>query len=251
METDQVVIPKFTVKTLSGRSIQVELASELNNISDVKRVIEKECSLPIAKQTLISLGRVLLDHEPVPAAETIIFLFYYEPAALLADPIESAPDWETKNKLKVCKGLYLISRRKFSEAAPLLVDALTTFNDAAFISFKDLVRFTAISAMLILDRPSIATKLVKSPEVLEVLDEIPFMKDYINSLYNCRYKEFFAALASMEGDLMKNWLFAPHTQYVIKEMRIRAYTQMLQSYKSLSIQTMAQSFGVSNDFIDM
>ena len=43
---------------------------------------------------------------------------------------------------------------------------------------------------------------------------------------------------------------APHTRYFIREMRIKAYTQLLESYRSLSLQHMAKSFGVSMEFID-
>lgn len=43
---------------------------------------------------------------------------------------------------------------------------------------------------------------------------------------------------------------APHTRYFIREMRIKAYTQLLESYRSLSLQHMAKSFGVSIEFID-
>ena len=43
---------------------------------------------------------------------------------------------------------------------------------------------------------------------------------------------------------------APHARYYIREMRIRAYTQLLESYRSLSLQHMARSFGVSTEFID-
>lgn len=247
---EQEAKPKLSVKTLSDRVIPVELVAQIKSIGDVKGYLERHGVVSAQKQTLISCGRVLLDHEPVPAPDSVIHLFYYEPTALIADPIEAAADWDTKNRMKVFKGLYLFSIRKFHEAAPLLIDSLTTFSETSFMPFKDCVNYAAIASMLVLDRPTILKTLVKSPEVLEVINDLPHMEAYINSLYNCRYREFFLALGSLESEMKNDWLIEPHVQYIIKEMRIRAYTQIMQSYRSLTLESMAKSFGVTADFID-
>lgn len=57
-------------------------------------------------------------------------------------------------------------------------------------------------------------------------------------------------MAALEPSLKQDWLIGPHAAYFIKEMRIRAYSQLLYSYSSLSLAVMADSFGVSVDFID-
>lgn len=41
-----------------------------------------------------------------------------------------------------------------------------------------------------------------------------------------------------------------HKKYFIKEMRIVAYSQFLESYKTVTIKSMANAFGVSVEFID-
>uniref|UniRef100_A0A8C1G971 26S proteasome non-ATPase regulatory subunit 6 n=1 Tax=Cyprinus carpio TaxID=7962 RepID=A0A8C1G971_CYPCA len=46
------------------------------------------------------------------------------------------------------------------------------------------------------------------------------------------------------------WLFAPHYRYYVREMRILAYGQLLESYRSLTLGYMAEAFGVSTEFID-
>ena len=43
---------------------------------------------------------------------------------------------------------------------------------------------------------------------------------------------------------------AAHYRFYAREMRILAYSQLLQSYRSLSINYMAKAFGVTADFID-
>lgn len=41
-----------------------------------------------------------------------------------------------------------------------------------------------------------------------------------------------------------------HYRYYVREMRILAYTQLLESYRSLTLAYMAQAFGVTEDYID-
>lgn len=50
--------------------------------------------------------------------------------------------------------------------------------------------------------------------------------------------------------MKKDWLFAPHYRNYVREMRIQAYSQLLESYRSLTLGYMAEAFGVSTEFID-
>lgn len=73
----------------------------------------------------------------------------------------------------------------------------------------------------------------------------------IQSLYNGNYAQFFKALATVEQEfLSKDRYLYEHRTYFIREMRLRAYSQLLQSYKVVSLQSMANSFGVSVDWLD-
>ena len=44
--------------------------------------------------------------------------------------------------------------------------------------------------------------------------------------------------------------FHSHYRYYVREMRILGYSQLLESYRSLTLQYMANAFGVSEEFID-
>jgi 26S proteasome regulatory subunit N7 len=85
---------------------------------------------------------------------------------------------------------------------------------------------------------------------LEVIQQVPELETMVRSLYECRYAEFFTALAKVEPLLKSDWLCAQHCRFIIRELRIRSYNQMLVAYKSLSLQSMANSFGVTVEFID-
>ncbi|RXN04234.1 26S proteasome non-ATPase regulatory subunit 6 [Labeo rohita] len=96
----------------------------------------------------------------------------------------------------------------------------------------------------------IGDKVIKGAEILEVLHSLPAVRQYLFSLYECRYSVFFQSLARVEQEMKQDWLFAPHYRYYVREMRILAYSQLLESYRSLTLGYMAEAFGVSTEFID-
>ncbi|KAI1810518.1 26S proteasome subunit RPN7-domain-containing protein [Poronia punctata] len=73
----------------------------------------------------------------------------------------------------------------------------------------------------------------------------------VNSLYNGHYKLFFQALALVEERFLTQdrYLFE-HRGWFIREMRLRAYQQLLQSYRVVGLESMANDFGVTVDFLD-
>ena len=58
------------------------------------------------------------------------------------------------------------------------------------------------------------------------------------------------AAALEQTHLKPNRILSPHTRYYVREMRILAYNQLLESYRSLTLDSLARSFGVSIDFVD-
>ena len=50
--------------------------------------------------------------------------------------------------------------------------------------------------------------------------------------------------------IKKDKYLKPHAFYYTKEMRLVAYKQYLESFKSVTIENMASAFNVSTDFID-
>jgi 26S proteasome regulatory subunit N7 len=54
----------------------------------------------------------------------------------------------------------------------------------------------------------------------------------------------------LEPILLADRLLYPHVSFFMRELNILAYTQFLDSYQSVTIQAMAQAFGVSPQFID-
>src|ERR1700733_6621408 len=193
----------LVVKTLGDQTISFKIDESLQTIADVYSKLISHGTIPNHSFKLLSRGQVLspttlIDTIPsavqatseTPITKTI-HLFYYEPAALLVDPIDAAVDWDSKNRLRCFKGLYLVYKRDFASAASLLIDSLATFEEETLIPFKDVVKYAVIAAALVFDRPTLKSKVICSPEVLEVIDQIPHLHQFVQSYYNCQYKSLF------------------------------------------------------------
>ena len=87
-------------------------------------------------------------------------------------------------------------------------------------------------------------QILPNHETLEPLNRL------ITSLYTREYALYFQALAEVEQILKKDRYLASHTRVYVREMRRKAYAQLLESYRSLSIDYMAEQFGVTREFID-
>ena len=84
----------------------------------------------------------------------------------------------------------------------------------------------------------------------EAVDFKP-LANLVSSLYNGDYKAFFHALGRIEQDfLTQDRYLAEHKAWYVREMRLRAYQQLLQSYRVVELQNMARDFGVTVDFLD-
>lgn len=168
--------------------------------------------------------------------------------------IDRGGDWERRNRFKTYQGLHLLSVRQFDEAANLLIDSLSTFTSTEITSYEEVVKYAVLAGAFALDRVNLKRKVVDSPEVLSLVPTTPSLEPITvmtNSLYTCEYDSYFKALATVEIEVLKTSRYlAPHSLYYIREMRRKAYAQLLESYKTLSIKSMADAFGVSVTFLD-
>ncbi|XP_075491343.1 26S proteasome non-ATPase regulatory subunit 6 homolog isoform X1 [Primulina tabacum] len=165
---------------------------------------------------------------------------------------EEGGDWERKNRLKVFEGLYCMSTRNFKKAADLFLDSISTFTTYELFPYDTFVFYTVLTGIISLDRVSLKQKVVDTPEILTVIGKIPYLSDFLNSLYDCQYKSFFTAFGKClyKQKLLDHYLH-PHFRYYMREIRTVVYSQFLESYKSVTIEAMAKAFGVTVDFIDL
>lgn len=118
------------------------------------------------------------------------------------------------------------------------------------MDYKQFVTYTVLSSILALSRTQLREQVIRGSEILEVLHNLPDIREYLFSLYQCQYATFFQKLAHIEGIMKRDRVLNPHYRFYVRDMRILAYTQLLESYRSLTLQYMADAFGVSVAFID-
>ena len=163
---------------------------------------------------------------------------------------EEGGDWERKNRLKVYEGVHALATRQFKRAAELFLDSITTFTSTEIFDYTSLVFYAVITSLVSLDRVTLKKKVVDSPEVRSVIGKVPHLEELVHSLYDCKYGGYLKAMLGISDSIYYNMYLHPHFRYTIRELRVVGYAQFLESYRSVTISSMATSFGVSVDFLD-
>lgn len=168
--------------------------------------------------------------------------------------IEKGGDWERRNRFKTYNGIYLMSIRNFKEASKLLNESLSTFTSTELTTYENVAKYSLICGSIIFERPDLKNKLIENPEILSInstTDKLLPIYKLVKSLYSTEYKKFFPSLLETNDlILIKDKYLYEHSNYYLREIRCRAYSQLLESYRSLSLKSMASSFGVSIEFLD-
>ncbi|KAK9842468.1 hypothetical protein WJX81_001490 [Elliptochloris bilobata] len=159
-------------------------------------------------------------------------------------------DWERKNRLRVYEAVLLLATRDLARAASLLLDSIATFTSTELFSYEDCIFYTVVTSVATLPRTELKARVVDAPEILTVIDAIPHLAPFLTALYACDYKTLFQAFAALMYRLRADRLLAPHFRYYVREVRVVAYTQFLEAYKSVTLESMAAAFGVSPAFMD-
>ncbi|KAF7275832.1 hypothetical protein GWI33_011226 [Rhynchophorus ferrugineus] len=104
--------------------------------------------------------------------------------------------------------------------------------------------------MLVLKRADLKTQLITNPDVLQAFNQDHALEEFVFSLYRGDFREFFKSLALMETEMRGDMLLHAHYGYYVKEMKIKAYDQLLSTYISLNLSYMAEQFGVTEEYLE-
>jgi hypothetical protein len=58
-------------------------------------------------------------------------------------------------------------------------------------SYTSCVSYAVLTSLISLDRVALKKQVVDSPEIRSVIGHVPELETCLNSLYDCKYKEFF------------------------------------------------------------
>eukprot|EP00923_Selenidium_pygospionis_P046046 GHVN01079465.1.p3 GENE.GHVN01079465.1~~GHVN01079465.1.p3 ORF type:complete len:173 (-),score=15.39 GHVN01079465.1:2073-2561(-) len=104
--------------------------------------------------------------------------------------------------------------------------------------------------MVALERPTLKNSVVSAPEILQVVSADHDLGAFLKSFVNGEYREFMRAFIKITERVRKDRYLGRHYLYYIRAMRLRAYAQFLAPFKTVKISTMAETFGMSTDFVE-
>lgn len=166
--------------------------------------------------------------------------------------IISSSTWYYKNKLKVYEGICRISRGNFEKSANLLLDCISTFESHELVPFKKIIEYMTIAGTLSWTRSEIKKNMIDNGEFRQssILQDSN-LDTFFTSFYNCQYNEFLKNLNSIILERMKqDPLLHLHGKYYMREIKIRAYSQILNAYSSITLREISQEFDIPIDVIE-
>ncbi|WUR04206.1 proteasome subunit RPN7 (RPN7) [Vairimorpha necatrix] len=167
---------------------------------------------------------------------------------LANDCCELGCDWDRRNKFKIYKAIYNLKKGDFNSAAFLFSESLPSFEKNEVVDFKNAVNYLIFSGLLTFERSNIKKLLLECPEVLEIgsVESIQLIK----SMYECNYYEFLPNLYKYLMTVKDDFYCQNFVDFFCKEMKIKIYKQLLDSYQSIDLRNMANLFGIQADYLE-
>lgn len=124
--------------------------------------------------------------------------------------------------------------------------------------------YTIVLSLITMDRPTLRSKVLESPEVAQVATEGSVLHQLIHDFYHCNYKNFMSNLGMscllpywknsysvLTSELVvKDRYMARYCKYFLRQARLPAYRQFLRPYKSVTIANMADAFQLPAEFLE-
>ena len=88
------------------------------------------------------------------------------------------------------------------------------------MTYVQFVTYTVYAAMIALERRKLHDKVVIGSEILEVLHDQPKVRQYLFSLYECQYEQFFSSLAYVETEMKNDRYLVDHYAFYVREMKV-------------------------------
>mmetsp|Transcript_1302 Transcript_1302/g.2324 ORF Transcript_1302/g.2324 Transcript_1302/m.2324 type:complete len:483 (-) Transcript_1302:213-1661(-) len=165
--------------------------------------------------------------------------------------IANGGDWDRRNRLKAYRALSLLLVRNMKEASELLVEGIATFSCTELCAYPEFITYAIVTSLLFLKRTELKKSIIDGSEVLQVAKDIPVVIRLANTLYECDYKAYLHTLVDLQPHLIANRYLQPHAGYLLRELHVLAFQQFLDSYQSVTLESMAKSFGVGTEFLDV
>ncbi|AFN83824.1 26S proteasome regulatory complex protein [Encephalitozoon romaleae SJ-2008] len=164
------------------------------------------------------------------------------------DTYERGCDWDRRNRYKVYKGLFKMMAREFKDAGVLFSEVLPSFESSEVMNYSRAVRYMVFCGLLGFERKEIETRILKCSDVMGSSEKLGVQ--LATSLFECNYGNFMNDLYLFCKSLQDDVFVGRFVNLFCREMRLRVYGQVLESYRLMLLENMAQTFGVSVEYIE-
>jgi len=170
--------------------------------------------------------------------------------AKVKDLVEKGGDWDRRNRMFVYQALQNIRERNFKSASQLLLRTVPSFTATEVVDYDTFIFYTILVNIINQGRVDLKKKVIDCPQILQVIDKLPHCKELLNSFYNCEYASFFRSLIQVMTNVNDDRYFSVHSNFFLHQYRLAAYDQFLRPYRSVTLKTMSEEFGLSVNFLD-
>lgn len=160
-------------------------------------------------------------------------------------------DWDRRNRLKIYEALCFLMLRDFRQASSLFLDCIATFTCVELCSYTQFMFYAVVTSIISLSRTDLRKKMINNPQVIAVLRDSPVLHRFLHSFYKCEFAEYFQALVQVFPRISEDRFIGPHISHLMREYRVIAYSQFLEAYRSVLMSSMAKSFGISLQLLDL
>jgi len=164
--------------------------------------------------------------------------------------VDKGGDWDRRNRMFVYQGLQFLRERNFKQAAAYLLRVVPSFTATEVVDYETYIGYSVLANILHQDRVNLKKEVVDCPEILAEIDKMPEVKKMLHGLYECAYNKFFKALVNVMTMIKADRILSIHDKYLLHEYRLFAYDQFLRPYRSVTLETMSQEFGLSKEFLE-
>ncbi|KAG0438586.1 putative 26S proteasome regulatory subunit rpn7 [Dictyocoela muelleri] len=197
-------------------------------------------------------------------------------------------DWDKRNKFKAYKAVYFLIDKRYKESAEMFVDILPTYDSSELASYKEAQIYTLFSSIVGFERNELVSDLQEFIEVnvnqcdsnvnvdgfinttknsitsqngslqIKTTEEIASKEDLILSemkillkmIINCDYSPIFRQLIKT-CELLVNDVFVGNMICdFIDNVKINIINQILKSYQTIGISSMASLLSISEDYLE-
>lgn len=232
MEVREAKIKHAELITFSSdQESAVAAWEEIDGLSPGKRI-----------DIILTIMRIALTYE-----DTELFA---RAATTCEEIVEKAGDWDRRNRFIVYRGIQALRERNFKVAGQLLLKVVPSFTATEVIDFEKLIFYIVLVNIIHLDRVNLKKKVINSPEILQIIETIPNLSPLVNKLYECNYNEYFKALVEVMALIRADRYLSTHEKFLLHEYRFVGYDQFLRPYRSVTLQTMSEEFGLPTEFLE-